>query len=567
MNNSLNPDGLLIASATALSGLNSGQSSFDSRSTPRPSSSSSSSGGVLANAYYNNHVTNQPGFTNLIHNSSYISGSAAFYNHRDEYNGFNSNAQSSNLGSYASALGEISQNGDKRSASNQPGNHRGQGVKLKGKKVRKPRTIYSSMQLQVLNKRFQRTQYLALPERAELAASLGLTQTQVKIWFQNKRSKFKKNTKNSDGSGDGEDCSDDSFEETTDVESSDKLEELYHEVEDKPKQILSEVGNNHHQDDTKAIKVTSKRKNLKSNNCESIRPDDNGKKKFKNSNNGIKEQKIKVENTGITESGYSNVYSKILNSDPDEETDSDNSLSYSTNSNKSPTESPAQHSFNTTTSTANSNNILSAHYQANFQLNQNSSKLTVQSGYNNHSSSLPSSSSSSSSTSSSNSYTSNNKQLSHSIDTTDEAVFRSLVNSAANNKPLSQFAHQHQHQSNYQFNSSLGSNNYQLSQYNISNHQGLNSPYQSHPFNNIGLSYNQHYSEVQTGQYDASGGPISGNGPANAEIQPWMLNNIQGSNQNQTAYNSSMSGTPVTFSNSLHNPLSNHHSMIINGMQ
>ena len=50
---------------------------------------------------------------------------------------------------------------------------------VKGKKIRKPRTIYSSMQLQVLNKRFQRTQYLALPERAELAASLGLTQTQV----------------------------------------------------------------------------------------------------------------------------------------------------------------------------------------------------------------------------------------------------------------------------------------------------------------------------------------------------------------------------------------------------
>ncbi|CAF0725510.1 unnamed protein product [Didymodactylos carnosus] len=62
----------------------------------------------------------------------------------------------------------------------------------KGKKIRKPRTIYSSLQLQQLNKRFQRTQYLALPERAELAASLGLTQTQVKIWFQNKRSKFKK---------------------------------------------------------------------------------------------------------------------------------------------------------------------------------------------------------------------------------------------------------------------------------------------------------------------------------------------------------------------------------------
>ena len=53
----------------------------------------------------------------------------------------------------------------------------------KGKKMRKPRTIYSSLQLQQLNRRFQRTQYLALPERAELAASLGLTQTQVSFLF------------------------------------------------------------------------------------------------------------------------------------------------------------------------------------------------------------------------------------------------------------------------------------------------------------------------------------------------------------------------------------------------
>ncbi|PAV65428.1 hypothetical protein WR25_12521 [Diploscapter pachys] len=39
---------------------------------------------------------------------------------------------------------------------------------------------------------FSKTQYLALPDRAALAAELNLTQTQVKIWFQNKRSKHKK---------------------------------------------------------------------------------------------------------------------------------------------------------------------------------------------------------------------------------------------------------------------------------------------------------------------------------------------------------------------------------------
>jgi hypothetical protein len=50
---------------------------------------------------------------------------------------------------------------------------------LRGKKVRKPRTIYSSCNLQQLNKIFQRQHYLALPERAELANQLGLTQTQV----------------------------------------------------------------------------------------------------------------------------------------------------------------------------------------------------------------------------------------------------------------------------------------------------------------------------------------------------------------------------------------------------
>lgn len=62
-------------------------------------------------------------------------------------------------------------------------------VNGKPKKVRKPRTIYSSFQLAALQRRFQNTQYLALPERAELAASLGLTQTQVGFIYLLKRNR------------------------------------------------------------------------------------------------------------------------------------------------------------------------------------------------------------------------------------------------------------------------------------------------------------------------------------------------------------------------------------------
>jgi homeobox protein DLX3 len=53
-------------------------------------------------------------------------------------------------------------------------------VNGKPRKIRKPRTIYSSYQLAALQHRFQGAQYLSLPERAELAAHLGVTQTQVR---------------------------------------------------------------------------------------------------------------------------------------------------------------------------------------------------------------------------------------------------------------------------------------------------------------------------------------------------------------------------------------------------
>ena len=55
------------------------------------------------------------------------------------------------------------------------------------KKQRKARTAFSDNQLQTLEKNFERQKYLSVQDRMELASKLGLTDTQVKTWYQNRR--------------------------------------------------------------------------------------------------------------------------------------------------------------------------------------------------------------------------------------------------------------------------------------------------------------------------------------------------------------------------------------------
>ena len=57
---------------------------------------------------------------------------------------------------------------------------------------RRARTAFTYEQLVALENKFKQTRYLSVCERLNLALSLNLTETQVKIWFQNRRTKWKK---------------------------------------------------------------------------------------------------------------------------------------------------------------------------------------------------------------------------------------------------------------------------------------------------------------------------------------------------------------------------------------
>uniref|UniRef100_A0A8C2XDN2 Homeobox protein engrailed-like n=1 Tax=Cyclopterus lumpus TaxID=8103 RepID=A0A8C2XDN2_CYCLU len=61
-----------------------------------------------------------------------------------------------------------------------------------GKEDKRPRTAFTAEQLQRLKTEFQVNRYITEQRRQALAQELSLNESQIKIWFQNKRAKIKK---------------------------------------------------------------------------------------------------------------------------------------------------------------------------------------------------------------------------------------------------------------------------------------------------------------------------------------------------------------------------------------
>ncbi|CAD62039.1 Homeobox domain-containing protein [Caenorhabditis elegans] len=54
------------------------------------------------------------------------------------------------------------------------------------------RPTFTGHQIYQLERKFEQTKYLAGADRAQLAQELNMSESQVKVWFQNRRTKWRK---------------------------------------------------------------------------------------------------------------------------------------------------------------------------------------------------------------------------------------------------------------------------------------------------------------------------------------------------------------------------------------
>ena len=96
----------------------------------------------------------------------------------------------------------------------------------------KYRVVYTDRQRAELENEFRSAQYITIRRKSELAMQVGLSERQVKIWFQNRRAKERKVSRKVPGSGNP----------NSDIEESDSEVEEDDETSPTKNQIMSPSG-------------------------------------------------------------------------------------------------------------------------------------------------------------------------------------------------------------------------------------------------------------------------------------------------------------------------------------